>query len=484
MAAYTLAPNSTWFSKKEDTTINRKSITEIHILDTTYVPIGDYILWDASEDDDGSVICYVEDTILTIARNSGTGKIYANEDSSFLFYDATGSSASDREKFENVSAINGLQNLDTSKAITFMAMFGHLYKVASLPGMDNWDVSNVTSLRSLFTSCGSLTSVSGIENWDVSNVTNMRQLFCKCISLEYADELMAWKDKTHNLVDAYGIFQGYNNWTEKEGNSMSLLRSPLDDWDMSNVVYIDYVFYGCGRLTSLNLNKWNTSKFFALSHLFSDCRSLVNLQLSNWDVSNVQTFNATFNECTKLEVLDLSGWVTSSAKRFPQMFEGCSKLKKIMGIEKFITTALDTYAPIFDPITGEVYSEGQQAFQEMFRNCGELEELDLSSFRNPYGVVEGYIWMFANCTKLKTIYVSDLWSGRDKNHSGAENIFLNCQALIGQNGTTYSSEHITIDYAKVDGKDGTPGYFTLKNTNKPEKVVVNIYVYGKKKERR
>lgn len=44
-------------------------------------------------------------------------------------------------------------------------------------------------------------------------------------------------------------------------------------------------------------------------------------------------------------------------------------------------------------------------------------------------------------------------------------MFLNCTSLLGGNGTTYSSSHTNADYARVDGENGLPGYFTAPANN-------------------
>lgn len=47
-------------------------------------------------------------------------------------------------------------------------------------------------------------------------------------------------------------------------------------------------------------------------------------------------------------------------------------------------------------------------------------------------------------------------------------MFLNCTQLVGGNGTTYDANHIDAEYARVDGENGLPGYFTapVANNNK------------------
>ncbi len=41
-------------------------------------------------------------------------------------------------------------------------------------------------------------------------------------------------------------------------------------------------------------------------------------------------------------------------------------------------------------------------------------------------------------------------------------MFQNDIKLVGGNGTTYDSNKIDDEYARIDGKDNLPGYFTKK----------------------
>ena len=64
--------------------------------------------------------------------------------------------------------------------------------------------------------------------------------------------------------------------------------------------------------------------------------------------------------------------------------------------------------------------------------------------------------MFKECLKLTTIYVGDDWN--TENVENSEDMFLNCLAIIGQDGTTYDEE--STDKAKAHYNEG--GYFTYK----------------------
>lgn len=68
--------------------------------------------------------------------------------------------------------------------------------------------------------------------------------------------------------------------------------------------------------------------------------------------------------------------------------------------------------------------------------------------------------MFSNMTNLKTIYVSDKFS-LDKVTSSAD-MFLFCKNLVGGAGTKYSPTFNDKTYARIDGGETSPGYFTAK----------------------
>ena len=94
----------------------------------------------------------------------------------------------------------------------------------------------------------------------------------------------------------------------------------------------------------------------------------------------------------------------------------------------------------------------------MFKDCSKLATLDLSSFDTSKVTDMGS--MFSGCSSLSTVYasngfgVSAVTSSRD--------MFSGCSALVGGNGTAWSSGYTDKDRARVDGYDGL-GYFTTKD---------------------
>ena len=97
---------------------------------------------------------------------------------------------------------------------------------------------------------------------------------------------------------------------------------------------------------------------------------------------------------------------------------------------------------------------------DMFRSSSALTSLDLSSWDT------ARVWdtrsMFYGCSNLKTIYASDKFVTTllDSDHSS--NMFSNCRALVGGEGTLYNISYLDKTYARIDEGISRPGYFTYK----------------------
>ena len=117
-------------------------------------------------------------------------------------------------------------------------------------------------------------------------------------------------------------------------------------------------------------------------------------------------------------------------------------------------------------------------FNYMFYECFLVTDLDISSFDTKN--VTDMESMFSNCSNLKIIYVKELdgsgnagWSTASIKNSN--DMFLECEKIVGGNGTTYNAEHIDAKYARID-TDGAPGYFTKKGQKPNEDVKIEPYL--------
>lgn len=191
MLAYSL----TWYK----TDILKETITTISIVNA-YTPTGNEDeSWAADVGSTGAITCYRIGTDIIIAGN-GSGKIYANPDSSKAFSYGFNSTF-----YSSLTAINGLQYLDTSKVYDMESMFAGCEALTSLD-LTGFDTSNVVSMRWMLSNCDSVTSFD-LTSFNTSKVIDMEYMFAYSKSLK---EVFVSRDK----------------------------------WDVSNAITKD-MFYGC-----------------------------------------------------------------------------------------------------------------------------------------------------------------------------------------------------------------------------------------------
>ena len=252
----------------------------------------------------------------------------------------------------NLATIQGMEYLNTSKAISMYWMF---HSCGSLKTIDlsHFNTSKVNNMRSMFYGCSGLKSID-LSNFDTSNVTTMYSMFYKCSGLTSLD---------------------------------------LSKFDTSNVTTMYSMFYGCSGLTSLDLSKFDTSKVDNMRSMFNGCSRLASLDLSNFDTSNVTTMYNMFNECKKLTSLNLGSFDTSKVKSMYCMFNWCTSLASI-DLGNFNTSEVTT-----------MYA--------MFNECSSLSSIDVSSF-NTSKVNSMYV-MFNECRSLKTLNLSNFYISKSTN---------------------------------------------------------------------
>ena len=346
MATPILKPNSSWFTPTLTTT-KRNLITVINIVDS-YTPTDTVTdSWDASLEQDGGIMCYLDGTTLTIVGN-GSGGIKANEDASWMFSDIN-----TKDFFKIATTISGLELIDMSGAVNACRIFDRCQAVTEL-NVGGWDLSNATTIDTMFQYCQTLKTVD-VANWNLSKCTDIGWLFNGCLAIEELDVANWDVSKVTNMKCCFQLEQKANK------GRPPLTRLDVSKWDTSSCVDMSYMFYGLGHLVELDVSNFDTSKVTTFNHTFCDNYVLPSVDIRNWDVSSCDSFNAMFNDCMAFKTIDVTGWNTTNVISFAQMFEGCEALEEIVGLHTWNT------------------SNGKN-FGEMFRYCYALKELDLSSF--------------------------------------------------------------------------------------------------------
>lgn len=100
--------------------------------------------------------------------------------------------------------------------------------------------------------------------------------------------------------------------------------------DTSKVTDMNWMFYNCRSLTSLNLSSFDTSNVTNMYHMFDGCSMFNTLDLSNFNISKCNNFDYMFNNCSQLKELNLSTWkIASTSYSINNMFTNCTSLKTI-----------------------------------------------------------------------------------------------------------------------------------------------------------
>ena len=291
---------------------------------------------------------------------------------------------------------------------------------------DNFDTSNVLTMSEMFYGCISLTTLDLThDNFDTHTVQNMNRMFSSCSSLTSLD-LTHDNFDTHNVTIMAEMFYSCRGLT-----SLDLTH---DNFDTSNVQYMNAMFKACSGLTSLDLthDNFNTSKVLSMDGMFSGCTALSSLDLThdNFDTSKVRNMGGMFCNCDNLTALDLSTWNVSAVR----LFAGdCS-------------------------VNGGIQ-------RGMFEACNRLVTLDLRNWDTASAI--DIQRMFYNNQMLKTIYASNTFDTSNLStrlegnttYVCDANMFYNCTSINGGSGTTYNSNYVNKEYARLDGVNGLHGYF-------------------------
>ncbi len=323
---------------------------------------------------------------------------------------------------------------------------------------ENLNTENVRRMTGMFLGCTKLKNID-LSGFNTQNVTDMHSMFSCCMSLESLD-LSGFK--TENLRGTALMFEGC-----KKLKSLN-----LKGFSTANVVNMGSMFFGCKSLKTIDVSGFNTSQCENMSYMFAESGittidlSSFNAETNNWIWWRPsEKLTGMFEGCKNLKTLDLSHF--KNVEYAPGMFCGCSSLKSIKLFEFGGYDDDDDY-----------YFSGDMS--GLFYGCSNLKTIDMSVLKR-VGEPRGMKYMFANCTKLKTIYVSHNWSYQytqmievetldgtietktiDNPHDNTD-MFLNCPKLSGGNGTKYNKNHPTDhSFAKIDGGKDDPGYFTKK----------------------
>ena len=360
----------------------------------------------------------------------------------------------------NLQTILGISNLNTSEVTDMGNMFRGCTGLTSLD-LSNFNTSKVYVMVYMFYGCTNLRTIYASEDWSMEAVMNSTQMF------NYATSLVGGKGTTYDASHIDKAYAHIDGGPSNPGYFTAVGTEAYACYTPENTTLTFY--YDTDRSTrpgttyDLNTGEgnpgWYTDNteinvtqvvfhpFFAGARPTTTFRWFHNMQnlesftgLSYLKTNEVTNMGYMFNQCSRLAGLDVSQFNTSKVIKMWGLFRGCTGL-----------TSLDLSSFNTSNVTDMNF---------MFGGCSGLTSLDLSSF-NTFKVV--YMDdMFSGCGNLRTIYVSSGWSTDVA--SSSTNMFLDCNSLVGGQGSVYDASHTDATYAHIDGGASNPGYFTAAGT--------------------
>ncbi len=322
--------------------------------------------------------------------------------------------------FENLTEILGMkENLNTANVTEMWGMFNNCVNLTSID-VSQFDTQNVMNMSDMFCQCYKLTTLD-VSKFNTGMVTSMFCMFCDCRSLTYLD---VSNFDTDNVRDMCGMFLGCS----------SLATIDVSNFNTEKVTNMNMMFYGCSNLATIDVSNFNTEKVTDMRSMFAGCNGLTSLDVSNFNTENVTDMSCMFSACSGLSTLEVSKFKTENVTNICMMFRDCSNL-----------TSLDVTNFNTEKVTDMSW---------MFAGCIGLTTLDITNFNTEK--VTDMAYMFNACCSLKNIFISGKWSTSSVTNS--ESMFTGCHNLYGGKGT--HCEEDDIKYARIDGGETAPGYFT------------------------
>jgi hypothetical protein len=268
--------------------------------------------------------------------------------------------------------------------------------------------------------------------------------------IENTGLLTAWGDKASNtsnyhIYEKSGVyviktkFNGSNTWNSsntlratlveilqtRTKNCKMALRdcSKLRYWNLDNCVVAasQMVYNGASYGLTISAKNVKFNTYIPWRPIATWQHEFTQEVIESWDLSKVTSLNDLFYGCSN-EVIDLTNVTfNSNITAMPNTFQDCKKLKRIIGLDKLITSKVTNLS-------------------STFANCSSLTSVDLSSCTMN---VTRYNSTFSGCTSLVSVkFPSDVAQPTDVTGMFSRTSSLmrieNCPIItMGTSGMTY-----------------------------------------------
>lgn len=368
----------------------------------------------------------------------------------------------------------------TMNGVTNMSyMFRNCYSLVSPEHIVGLDTTDVENMSYMFNNCTSFTGYKGGTNesktfdtsfvFRIDSATNISFMFNGCSNLEMIKLKGAGKDTS--------VIQLGNN------NGSIFAGTKLTDFELSDITIKGMTqseknqnptgglsnFFGAkgGPLARVTIKNASFPDIKSLDYVLYMHKNLEEVTFDNVDMVNLIRMKAMMmmvgNEndvpaatATGLRKVTFNKFNAPNVTNFSWVFTGCLYLTEVN---------MGSYG-----VEGSFKLEKVADFGGTFQHCRSLTSLDLTAVNTNSTFNTNK--MFRGCTNLEYIYVTEATSSngnygfkKSKISSTQADMFTNCNALSGHNGTTYANKKVNnATFALVD-RPGQEGYFTQKSGN-------------------
>ena len=321
-------------------------------------------------------------------------------------------------------------SMDTSNVTSMINSFADNPNLKSVD-LRNWNTNKVEDFFYIFRSCSNLSEILGIENIVTASANNLSGFFSGCVALPEIN-MSNWD--TSNVTNFDEMFDNLSVG--------SINIKPLNFVSATSIVGM---FQNLTNLTSIEANEGQIvgtkEKAIDIGRLFSYCSKLTSMNLNFLSGYFCTDFgNSIFRNCSELQTVDLSsikiisGSYTAS---FANMFNGCSKLTTIIGLD-----TLGEDITMFSTSTDLTY---------MFANCTSLETISISNWQNC--TLGGSLFNFCyGCSSLTSANLQSI-NGSIEAINGA---FNGCTSLTSLDLRNADLSTITYSHKWSDAFTGVP----------------------------
>ena len=201
--------------------------------------------------------------------------------------------------------------------------FSGCTNLTSIEGIENLNTSKVKYMNEMFGQCSNLDTLD-LSHFNTEKVENMSNMFNGCTKLH---DLNISSFNTENVTNMYGMFYGCS----------SLETLDLSHFNTRNVRKdgLYYMFNGCSSLSSLDVSNFTTDKpSMLLDGLFQGCSSLQTLDLSSFSTGGANSVTDMFDGCSALRTIYVSeDFIIPYRVKSSNMFRNCLSLKGAISFE-------------------------------------------------------------------------------------------------------------------------------------------------------